>query len=285
MACLALKSNGVRCRNYAVLEEGRTVRGFTCSSHKHYFEKPEKIKRSWLKSGAATYLHYKPGMREHVELALANGLITITKHDIQNVVRNILPRVSGKRWAIFLLFVAQYTEGFHPEWNPALWKECVSQLWYLLQAYGPMEIKKEDVQVLICVRGGLKWWYEGLYLYPDYGDRSIGFDEEDWFAFLKSCLDFDKGWGVELLSQLEDDAQACVKGFVSKGRILDDTLLTERLLGWKRGKLAEFKENCRFRIFEFKEDLIAFGWHPDRFMKWCVDWEEKKDMEERWREV
>lgn len=284
MACLALKPNGTRCRNYAVLEDNGALRGFTCSSHKHYFEKPEKIKRSWLKGEHlnASYLHRKPDMREHIELALANGLISITENDIKTLLQHRNPSITGRRWAYFLLLVARYTEEFRPDWNLDIWKHCVSQLWYWLQAYGPVEIKKEDIQSLICVREGLKWWYEGMYLYPEYGDRSVGFDEEDWFEFLKSCLEFDRVWGLELLSQPEGEAVTCVRGFVSKGRVLDDILLTERLHGWKRGKLAEFKEDCRFRIFEFKEDLIASGWHPRRFMEWCVDWEEKKDMAERW---
>lgn len=283
MACLALKSNGNRCRNYAVLEEGGEVRGFTCSFHKHYFEKPEKIKRNWFRTHqSAGYLHHAPDAREHVELALANGLITLTKEDIQSLPRHRNPYVTGRRWAYFLLLVARYTEGFHPEWNLPLWKVCIAQLWIWLQAYGPVEIKKEDIQTLICVRGGVKLWYEGVYLYPDYGDRTVGFDEEDWFEFFKSCLEFDKAWGLEMLSEPEEHVKEHVKGFVLKGRILDDILLSERLLGWKRGKLAEFKEGCRFRIFEFKEHLIASAWHPQRFMEWCVDFEEKRDMEERW---
>lgn len=286
MACIALKSNGNRCRNYAVLEtieDSSTVRGFTCSSHTHYFENQEKIKQSWLRTNLlALYLHNKPDEREHVELALANGLITMTKEDIQTLPRHRNSGITGRRWAYFLLLVARYTEGFRPEWNLEVWKLCVAQLWVWLQAYGPVEIKKEDIQTLICVPGSLKLWYTGVYLYPEYGDRSIGFNEDDWFEFFKSCLEFDKNWSLEFLSEAEENANENLKGFVSKGRVLDDILLTERLLGWKRGKLAEFKENCRFQIFEFKEDLIANAWHPDRFIDWCVDFEEKRDMDERW---
>jgi hypothetical protein len=289
MACIALKSNGNRCRNYAVLEdtESSTVRGFTCSSHTHYFDNPEKIKRRWLRYAHdanldAGYLHSHPAQRESIELALANGLVTVSKGDIQNIKVIHNPIVTGRRWCVFLSLVAQYTEGFSPDWNVELWRGCVVQLWHWLQAVGPFEIRKQHIQNLICIRGEMKWWYQGVNLYPDYGDRTIGFDEQNWFEFFNSCLSYDKAWASEFLSQPEEESVSCVKGIVSKGRILDDILLTERLLSWKRGKLAEFKEECRFRIFEFKEDIIATGWHPERFMNWCVDWEEKKDMEERW---
>ena len=288
MACLALKSNGNRCRNYAVVEDNdHVVRGFTCSAHKHYFEKPEKIKRSWLKYGVnanldAAYLQHKPDQLEHVEEALANGLITVSKRDIQNIVRHRNPTVRGERWAYFLMLVAKYTDDFHPEWNVQLWKDCVAQLWYWHHAIGPVEIMKEDIQRLICVRGGMKWWYEGVHLYPDFQDKTVGFDEEDCFAFFLNCLKFDETWGLEFLSQPEEDAKEHMKGLVSKGRVIDDILLTERLYGWKRGKLAAFKENCRFMIFEYKEELIASGWHPDRFLQWCVDWEDRRELGKTW---
>jgi hypothetical protein len=284
MACIAIKSDGKCCRNYALLEKGGEVRGFTCYSHSEYFERPEKIKRSWLKHPSlnAAYLQVDPQKREYIELALANGLVSMSKEDIQNIPCHRNANVTRQRWAYFLLLVARHTEEFRPEWNEKLWKECVGHLWYWLQAIGPVEIKKEDIQLLICLPGSLKWWYEGMYLYPEYRDRTLGFSEEQFFEFFQSCLEFDTGWAWELVSQLEEDAKMYLNGRVSKGRILDDILLKERFVEWKRGKLEDFKAICVARIFEFKEEIIATSWHPQRFLDWCVDWEEKKGFAVRW---
>lgn len=289
MACIALKSNGRPCRNYASLEEegGKLVRGFTCSSHKHYFDNPEEIKRGWIKYSYASYLHHYDRKRECVETALANGLVKITEEDVKLMRNSSNPMATGRCWGYFILLIARYTEGYSPEWNTRVWIATVMNVWRWIQGVGPVPFTWEDLQALICVKGdswgALYWWNIGLRLYPDYGERGIGFTEEDCFRFFQSCLEYDPVWASEILNESEEAwIKQRNKPFAPVDNCMMDIITTDRLWNWKVGQLALFKEDCRFKIFELKEEIIAAGWHPDRFMSWCVDWEEKKDMEDRW---
>jgi hypothetical protein len=185
-------------------------------------------------------------------------------------------------YAYFLVLVAQYTENYHPSWNFPLWEKSLTTLWHWTNAAGPVEISWNDIRRLICVKGDLALWYRGIHCYPEYRDREIGYKEEDWRRFFESCLREDTVWASEFLSQTQEQMEEYRKGLRNRERLIDTFLLTDYMWKWKEGQLAVLKEMCRFRIFEFKEELIATGWHPDRMPRWCLDWEEREDMKKMW---
>ena len=52
---------------------------------------------------------------------------------------------------------------------------------------------------------------------------------------------------------------------------------------WREGEEElESKQRIQERTKLFKERLMASTWHPDRFERWCLDEEEKKENEEMW---
>jgi len=139
-----------------------------------------------------------------------------------------------------------------------------------------MEITWSDVQTLICVRGDLTKWLEGLLCYPTYDDPELGYSEEEWYSFMKSCLEFDPVWASEILS-------SDLPPIAGKGeRRIDTIVQPERLRVWQKNQLLMLKEECRVRVVDYKEDLIAVTWHPTRFSKWCLDWEERRELKKVW---
>ncbi len=42
------------------------------------------------------------------------------------------------------------------------------------------------------------------------------------------------------------------------------------------------KRRIRFRCLKYKEELMARTWHPDRFLAWCSDNEERQEAWENW---
>lgn len=42
------------------------------------------------------------------------------------------------------------------------------------------------------------------------------------------------------------------------------------------------KRRLKFRCLRYKEELMAITWHPDRFLVWCSDLEERRDCREMW---
>jgi hypothetical protein len=60
--------------------------------------------------------------------------------------------------------------------------------------------------------------------------------------------------------------------------------LSSNNFGWKKDNTLEYYKQRKSQTIKqtelLKEELIAKTWHPARFMDWCIDNEELKDMEE-----
>jgi len=57
--------------------------------------------------------------------------------------------------------------------------------------------------------------------------------------------------------------------------------LTE-LPAWIAAKKKAYFTNLKTRFEPLKEPIISTGWHPSRFLRWCLDEDEKADMRGRW---
>jgi len=51
--------------------------------------------------------------------------------------------------------------------------------------------------------------------------------------------------------------------------------LSRNKFDWKKTNTIQYYKQRKTQTIEqtkvFKEELIETAWHPDRFMKWCVD--------------
>ena len=40
----------------------------------------------------------------------------------------------------------------------------------------------------------------------------------------------------------------------------------------------ENQNKCKMNLLVYEEELMKFAWHPDRFIKWCWDDDEKREF-------
>jgi len=56
--------------------------------------------------------------------------------------------------------------------------------------------------------------------------------------------------------------------------------------GWKSNNIYIYWEEMKQRVFEknkiIEKELIEYTWHPDRMMNWCLDTQERKEIEIDW---
>lgn len=264
MSCLALCKDNTRCRNYARLEQesdGRLVRLHTCARHASFFDNPEALKLKLLKGRRVVYLEFDT-LRFLLKDWLTEGLLVYGYQDFDRALfHHVSPNI-GQTLAFFMLTVAQHNlDGFHPTWNRPLWEHVVRWLWSKKFAYGPYIITDGGLASLLCVKGMSGLFEEGCALYrPPAGLED---DPMDWPRFLDHVCRIQPAWAEEWLHTTAAGAQFAAE--------------------WRAARLADWRSEKRFRIEAFKEDLIAAGWRTERFLNWCVDWEEVSDLKKTWR--
>lgn len=300
MACIAVIETRDRpfmrrCRNYACLEQeedGSIVRGFLCGTHRK--EKRRRFSHTALRSrltvgGWGTFLHLNTQFRiKWIEELITSGYVVIRPEDVAKLENQTRAPAA---YAYFLLLIARHVPEFDRSWAPTVWKDAVKILWKLRQSYGPVYITDADIRTLICVKGDMTAWADGLALYPEMGmvnDRPIGFRDVDFYRFfseptLKPRWTKIGSWAEEWVLQDTKEVDA-LKERMQKANssVVRQVFASEEFYRWRAFEKKEWygKQDCR--IAPYKEELIATTWHPDRFADWCLDWEEKDDIFGRW---
>lgn len=310
MACLGfltVENGGFRrCRNWACLEtepDGQVVRGFFCAKHK----KSKIVERAALRSrllvaSLARNLENKaPWMFTWVEELLASGYIEIRHVDLQRLeARARYLKEEGYspatyNFAVLLVLIARHVPEFKRSWTPLVWSAAVTHLWKLRQSYGQLTITDRDIASLICVKGDILAFTEGMRLYPNFGaieDHSQGFREEigwrepEFYRFLstlahmRSTCEWYEEWILE--PQPAIDALKATDARAALSPVVQRFLTSDEFHAWRKFEKEEWRSQKRLRMESVKEELVAATWEPSRFMDWCLDWEEKREMEERW---
>ena len=62
--------------------------------------------------------------------------------------------------------------------------------------------------------------------------------------------------------------------------------ISNNSFGWKSNNIYIYWEEMKQRVFEknkiIEKELIEYTWHPDRMMNWCLDIQERKEIEIDW---
>lgn len=297
-----------RCRNWACLEteldeeaHQRQVRGFFCSAHNPTHTRNRSFRPAALRSRLCvgffgSRLEHKEPWRVHwIEELLASGYLQIRKEDVekleqQEVVQpQLWPGPSIHNYSVFLLLIARHVPEFQRSWAPRLWACAVQRLWRLRQSYGPLTITDHDIASLICVKGDMAAFVDGLRAYPDLGaldGTTIGWNEVDFYRFFDHVMRIGRqsGWSDEWI--LEDkaaiDAQRAPTAPRATSPVVSRLLQSDEYHAWRAFQKKEWSDEKKARIQPFKEELIAITWHPDRFLTWCLDLEEHRDLTGRW---
>lgn len=299
-ACLALRKDFGSCRQYA--REGH----FTCRQHAHFFSDP----KVWLDKILYTYhTGHLQTIESHMDYALSCGAIKITA-DMLRRTSDILfwrdkpptrlprqPSVQGSTYLILL----RHCPDISPSINHTLFfrasrtvaRSLVS--WHnrfasiddipIPNTKGILEtfwkravypILRNDTEHLANFQMFLELFYSGE---PTLQSRTI------WRSFLENYLaEFGDHPIVEKRVWSEVKSFDPVFATYTRNRFWHTyaEIHMEIWATYRATERAKILKAAKERCAVYKEDLIAFGWHPDRLLDWCLDVEELADLREHW---
>lgn len=264
--CYAFKKDFSPCRNYAVILEktdSSITYAPTCKLHEGFFDK-------WCKRlprlGRNTESY--PGYRyHHVKRVLEDFVVEVKKEDIEGL-------LTDNNYTHLILLCAKYVDGFKRSWNPSAFDKAVRNIWWQIFAYGPVNVCSMDlVCMLKCYDGPLvDSFYKVLTMFPENLAQEPWDDE--WMRVIDVLVD--KTWlkwepdlvKSEHITQLKEKS----KWLPRLQNLVENGSVETKLKEVKKTFYKEQKE----KQDSVKEELMAVTWHPDRFVEWCMDWEEKE---------
>lgn len=261
--CYALTKNFKRCRNYASIphysEDEEEQPSYTCQKHKLYFKKPLTLRS----------IHWENQV--YLRSAFSLGLIKVSKEFVSSI--PIIPH----SYCYFLMLCARYIPEWEPSWNLNLWTASVPYILKHINSIGPFHISNLLVKSFINVKGGISYFYNAIQMYPN--NTTIGTNLNILMQVtaadpLFSCVseEIHKKYIALTVQELKRKNHAETARFLEED-FLETISANRKIFYWR----------CKNKTQIIKEDLIAMTWHPDRFMKWCLDEEEKCEMNSSWR--
>ena len=269
--CYALTGNHKPCRNYGVVLEKdseQVLYAPTCRHHTHYFDSWSERLHRFGKG-----LEWSQPYYNHVKRVLEEGIVEIKKEHIEG-----LPE--QRNYTHFILLCAKYVIGFKRSWNPVAFDRSLRNIWWQIFAVGPIYVSSQDLVLLMkCYDEPLvKSFYTVFTKFPDTGYQEP--HEEDWFRVIEVVLENTYlKWEPDLL--LPEHFQTLKEKttrFPRLQKLVQDGRFEEKLRSAKESFYKHQKES----IESVKEELMAVCWHPDRYMDWCMDWEEKEWLTSQW---
>lgn len=238
----------------------------TCRHHKTFFD-------TWTKRlPRLGYAIEWSCMYNHVQRVLEQGIVEVKKEDIEG-----LP---VDRYTHLILLCAKYVEGFKRSWNPALFDRCLKNIWWQVFAVGPVNVSVEDLLVLLKAYDEplVQSFYTVLTKFPDTGYQEP--QEDQWLHVIEVLVKNSYlKWEPELLNPEHLKVlKEKTRRWARLQSLIENGSLEEKL----RSSKMNFYKCQKESIQTVKEELMEVTWHPDRFMKWCMDWVEKKWLTSQW---
>ena len=161
---------------------------------------------------------------------------------------------------------------------------------------GPILVDWEHVQNLICLRHDPLAFYEGMALRS--APTSEQFTPDLWQQFLWNSIRNRPDWFAAFVGKDYNAHQKEWTDFILKptiNRAVESPLkqictiaVLEKdpdIWRWIQEYKRQRKQELRQQIDAIKERLMAATWHPNRFVRWCLDEEEKAENRRLWPEV
>lgn len=280
-----------------MLEEGQDPDGtpyitynLTCHLHRNFFEDNKEdlldmlfgeTRTAQYASQFSVYLEFFPSKRAFVENMLIHKCFVPTKEIIEKLYEDPFGRLS-----YFIYLVAKHVPEFSKSWNPKLWENTVRSFWIYYYSVGPIRISfpmfypflREDPlnHFLEClyIRGQIHSFTE---------DNSVDSDIE---LFARHYSMFSEDSEALVYSQnLEEKIEKLHERFqslpsISIRPLIKRCKLLEVLL--EQRKILYIEKHAAVQIKRYKKELLERTWEPSRFIDWCLDIEEKKDLMRRW---
>ena len=267
-----MTQKGTPCRNYgSIIEESgdTTVYSATCKKHSSYDFKQHLVTRAQaLEWDSIEYNYFKR--------LLEDGVIEIKKEDI-----SALPRAN---YTHFLLLCAKYVKEFEFDWQTKRSQAALGNLWWQSRALsGPVYVSKKDIITLAstsdnplttlsyCLAAfpGVKYQQptkEEWIRFLDYFFDSSASSEESGKLSLPHPFIVDKEFSERTAKLCEPFGNTFMKEF----------LLSGEFIKYVKEKKKSFYKSLKDQMDSVKGELVEICWHPDRYMDWCMDWEEKE---------
>jgi hypothetical protein len=303
-ACLALRKDYCPCRQYA--REGE----FTCRQHANFFADPS----AWLEKTIYTYHDgHLQTIENHMKRALEAGAIRI-RADMLIRTSDVLsfrngrppvrlprpPHINGSTYLILMRFCPElcsrnneslfFRASIHAAKSLISWHRCFAPMddtpipntkGILADAWKSTfaPVLRNDTQFLRILDQFLLHFMTGQQGHPVPQSRHI------WRSFLENYL-AEFGDHPTIQKRIWSETKSFDPMFASYTRAqFWHTYARVHMEVW-----AEHRQKERTKILKaakercavYKEDLIAFGWHPDRFLDWCLDVEELADLRAGW---
>jgi hypothetical protein len=283
MACHAIKTNragvltGGLCRNYSM--DGSLF----CYQHQDIT--PEEHKNRWFRkfilgSDGNRFLYsYDESKKDRILGDLRDKIIVLTQEDIL--------KIPGRRWYIdiYLLLMEHGYIGLKENSHPELYPKALiylSEFWFLtnntlMLPFSALATKIKEVLIvkdsdhLLCFLYLLQGLMKGNNFQGDLLLQriiSIG-------AFLSSLIETDAARELSW-KPFRDTLLAGYKETLGEEHLLTSYMKAVYLPEFKDLYLSE-KQMQKARMDTYKEDLMIYCWHPDRFETWCLDEEEKAE--------
>jgi hypothetical protein len=283
MACHAIKTNqvgvltGKLCRNYHM--EGSLF------CYQHQTITPEEHKNRWFRkfilgSDGNRFLYsYDESKKDRILGDLRDRIVVLTQEDID--------KIPDRRWYIdiYLLLMEHGYIGLETNAHPLLYKKALvylSEFWFLTNnnLLLPFSSLARKVQEILIAKDA-QHLHHFLQMLP-FLMKGSNFQGD---LLLQRIISI----GAFLSELTETDAakELCWQPFREpllnhyKDKLGEDHLLTSYM---KDVYLSEFKQLYvlekqiqKARTDTYKERLMAYCWHPDRFQTWCLDEEEKAE--------
>lgn len=211
---------------------------------------------------------------------LENKIITLTPRDI-----NLIAARRKTLDTYILLFENGYlTLENH---NSGLYKHSIqylSEFWFLGERFPaiqltPLAKKIRDLLVLKDASHLRYFLYDLPYLMDYYAFQGILLDRRFSYisTFLSEILESDAARELSW-EPFQNEIVSHYERTIGKDHILTcyfrDSYVSQYITLYKTEKQMQ-KE----RIDSLKEELMAITWHPDRFLRWCIDEDEKRENE------
>ena len=264
--CHALTVDLKRCRAYATMND--TGYDFTCAAHRDYFTSPPGGPHPFrivqgIPNRVLNDLVREPSICIFLEDALKNGLITITKKDIE--------KINVPIYNHFLLICAKHIKDFHINWNINVSKSAIRYIMWKIGSIGPVTYTYQDIFAFIRNDPVPGFWF----VLEETRSRT----KVEWYEFFEACVKED-WFGEFILTNHSSHIAAILKKNPSPmvRYILEEEFEFKKWFNQQRYAM-------RVRLGPLKESIIAYGWETWRFVRWCLDEGEKNDMRAAWPDI
>lgn len=278
------------CRNYAELSElpdGTLVREATCAHHRSFFDDSRQLK--WIIRTYSSRLipwikgtHYADLFTTWLQL----GLISYTEQEIREFFQYPKLRAAEHSFAWGFYDIARYNEhGYDPTWNLQLWEMNVRCCWRWKHTAGYYYVPNDMVIRFLCSPKDPHLFFKGceMYTFRPVAVVPDPMTVDAWYSLFDTAARTQKKW-LEALIHSGLPA-SCKQAVSDSAPLIKQIFASPEFATWFEQQKSAWQARIKERLEPVKEGIMATAWHPDRFVPWCLDLEEREDLFGRWDSI